>query len=174
MGLCTTFAPKFLDMKIEANKVVTMHYTLKDKEGVTIDTSEGRDPLAYLHGVGALVPGLESELNGKVKGDKFSAVIQPEHAYGNRDEALVRVVPKSGFQGEEEMTVGMQVQIDTGEQGMAIATLTKIEGEDVTLDLNHPLSDMELHFDIDVVEVREATADEVSHGHAHGVGGHNH
>ena len=161
-------------MKIGTNKVVVMHYKLTDKNGAVIDTSEGREPLAYLHGVGALVPGLEAELEGKTKGDQFNTAIQPEHAYGNRDESLVRLVPKSGFQGEEEMQVGMQVQIDTGEQGMAIATLTKIEGEDVTLDLNHPLADMELHFDINVEDVREATKDEIAHGHAHGEGGHQH
>ncbi|MGB1003238.1 MAG: FKBP-type peptidyl-prolyl cis-trans isomerase [Salibacteraceae bacterium] len=161
-------------MKIGQNKVVTMHYKLTDKDGALIDSSEGREPLAYIQGIGALVPGLESEIEGKTKGDKFNAVVAPEHAYGNRDESLIRVVPKSGFQGEEEMTIGMQVQIDTGEQGMAIATLTKIEGEDVTLDLNHPLADMELHFDIDVVDVREAEKEELDHGHVHGPGGHHH
>lgn len=151
-----------------------MHYKLTDKDGALIDSSERREPLAYIQGIGALVPGLESEIEGKTKGDKFNAVVAPEHAYGNRDESLIRVVPKSGFQGEEEMTIGMQVQIDTGEQGMAIATLTKIEGEDVTLDLNHPLADMELHFDIDVVDVREAEKEELDHGHVHGPGGHHH
>ena len=161
-------------MRIEQNKVVMMHYKLTDKDGVVIDTSEGRDPLAYIQGIGALVPGLESEIEGKAKGDKFSAIVQPEDAYGNRDEQLVRVVPKSGFQGEEEMHVGMQVQIDTGEQGMAIATLTAIDGEDITLDLNHPLSDMELHFAIEITDVREATTDEIAHGHVHGEGGHHH
>jgi FKBP-type peptidyl-prolyl cis-trans isomerase SlyD len=161
-------------MKIAQNKVVMIHYKLADKDGSVIDSSEGRDALAYIQGIGALVPGLEQELDGKVKDDKFSAVITPEHAYGKRDETLIRVVPKSGFQGEEEMSVGMQVQIDTGEEGMAIATLTKIEGDDVTLDLNHPLADIELHFDIEVVDVREATADELAHGHVHGPGGHEH
>ena len=174
MILWRIFAAKFYKMKIGQNKVVTMHYKLSDKDGVTIDSSEGRDPLAYIQGIGALVPGLETELEGKVKEDNVKAVVQPEHAYGNRDESLIRVVPKSGFQGDEEMTVGMQVQIDTGEQGMAIATLTKIEGEDVTLDLNHPLADMELHFDVNIVDVREATKDELDHGHVHGPGGHHH
>ena len=161
-------------MKVGQNGVVTIHYKLTDKDGAVIDSSEGREPLAYIQGVGALVPGLETEIAGKAKGDKFSTVVSPEHAYGNRDETLIRVVPKSGFQGEEEMNVGMQVQIDTGEEGMAIATLTKIEGDDVTLDLNHPLADIELHFDIDVIDVREATADELAHGHVHGPGGHQH
>ena len=121
-----------------------------------------------------MVPGLENELENKVKGDKFSTVVSPDDAYGRRDEALVRVVPKSGFQGDEEMTVGMQVQIDTGENGLAIATLTAIDGDDITLDLNHPLSDLDLHFDIEVMDIREATEEEMSHGHVHGAGGHHH
>ena len=151
-----------------------MHYKLADKEGNVIDTSEGRDPLAYIQGIGNLIPGLEQELEGKNKGDKFSAVIAPEHAYGHRDDSLVRVVPKSGFQGEEEMSVGMQVQIETGDEGMAIATLTKIEGDDVTLDLNHPLADIELYFDVEVIDIRDAEEEELAHGHVHGPGGHNH
>jgi len=161
-------------MRVEQNKVVMMHYKLADKDGNVIDQSEGRPPLAYIHGIGALVPGLETELEGKVKGDKFSTVVSPEDAYGTRDEELVRVVPKSGFQGDEEMQLGMQVQIDTGEKGLAIATLVKIDGDDITLDLNHPLSDMELHFDIDIVDIREATDEEIAHGHVHGEGGHQH
>lgn len=151
-----------------------MHYKLADKEGNLIDASEGRGPMAYIQGIGALVPGLETEMEGKQKGDKFSAVVAPEHAYGHRDETLIRVVPKSGFQGEEEMQVGMQVQIDTGEQGMAIAAITKIEDEEVTLDLNHPLSDIDLHFDIEIMDIRDAEKEELEHGHVHGEHGHQH
>jgi FKBP-type peptidyl-prolyl cis-trans isomerase SlyD len=166
--------PKFQMMRIEQNKVVMMHYKLTDKEGNVIDSSEGRDPLAYIQGIGNLIPGLEQELEGKEKGDKFNAVISPEHAYGKRDESLIRVVPKSGFQGEEEMAVGMQVQIETDDEGMAIATLTKVEGDDVTLDMNHPLADIELYFDVEVIDIREADKDELSHGHVHGPEGHEH
>lgn len=162
-------------MKISQNKVALIHYKLTDKDGVTIDSSEGRDPLAYIQGIGNLIPGLEQELEGKATGDKLNAVIAPEHAYGKRDESLVQMVPKSGFNGsDEELQVGMQVQVETEEQGMAIAVVTKIEEEDVTLDLNHPLADLDLHFDVEVVEVREATQEELDHGHAHGVGGHDH
>ena len=161
-------------MRVEQNKVVMMHYKLADKDGNVIDQSEGRPPLAYIHGIGALVPGLENELEGKAKGDKFSTIVAPEDAYGARDEELVRVVPKSGFQGDEEMTIGMQIQIDTGDKGLAIATLTSIDGDDITLDLNHPLSDMELHFDIEIMDIREATEKEIAHGHVHGEGGHQH
>lgn len=160
-------------MKIQKNTVVTLNYTLKNSAGEILDTSEGREPLVYLHGVGGLIPGLEDELEGKEKGNSFNTVISPENAYGTRRDDLLHVVPKSGFQGDEEMQIGMQVQLET-EQGPAIATISEIEGENVTLDLNHPLADMELHFAVDVMDLRDATEDEISHGHAHGPGGHQH
>lgn len=160
-------------MQIAQNTVVSLNYTLKNSQGNLLDTSEGRAPLVYLHGVGALIPGLESELNGKAQGDKINAIIPPEKAYGSRRDDLVKLVSKDGFQGDEEMQEGMQVQLET-EHGPAIAIITKIEGNDVTLDLNHPLADMTLHFDVEVVDVREATEEEISHGHVHGPGGHEH
>lgn len=160
-------------MGIKKHTVVTLNYTLKNGEGEILDTSEGREPLVYLHGVGGLIPGLESELEGKEAGNSFEAVIAPEDAYGTRRDDMIHVVPKSGFQGDEEMQVGMRVQLQT-EQGPAIATISKIEDEEVTLDLNHPLADMELHFNIEVLELREATEEEISHGHVHGPGGHHH
>jgi FKBP-type peptidyl-prolyl cis-trans isomerase SlyD len=160
-------------MVIAQHTVVTLNYTLKDSEGKLLDTSEGRQPLVYLHGVGALIPGLENELNEKQKGDNVVAIIEPKDAYGNRRDDLLKVVPKNGFQGEEEMVVGMQVQLET-EHGPAIAVISQIEGEEVTLDLNHPLADMTLHFDVTVEDVREASEEEISHGHVHGPGGHEH
>ena len=160
-------------MQIAQNTVVSLNYTLKNSEGTLLDSSEGREPLVYLHGKGALIPGLEKELDGKIKGDKLVTVIQPEDAYGSRRDDLVKVVSKDGFQGEEEMQVGMQVQLDT-EHGPTIASITSIEDKDVTLDLNHPLADMTLHFDVSIKDVRSATEEEISHGHAHGAGGHQH
>lgn len=160
-------------MEIAKNTVVSLNYTLKDNEGKLLDTSEGRQPLVYLHGVGALIPGLEKELEGKTAGTDVVAVIPPEEAYGTRRDDLLKVVPKSGFQGDETMTEGMQVQLQT-EHGPAIAVISKIDGEEVTLDLNHPLADMTLHFSVNVVEVREATEEEIAHGHVHGPGGHEH
>jgi FKBP-type peptidyl-prolyl cis-trans isomerase SlyD len=162
-------------MNITKHAVVTMNYSLKNSEGTLLDSSEGREPLVYLHGVGGLVPGLETKLEGKVKGDNVEAIVAPEDAYGSRRDDLLKVVSKSGFQGEggETIQVGMQVQLDT-EHGPAIASITKIEGEDVTLDLNHPLADMTLHFNVDIVDVREGTEEEISHGHVHGPGGHQH
>lgn len=160
-------------MKIDKHSVVSMHYTLKNQEGMVLDSSEGREPLVYLHGVGALIPGLENELNGKTSGEKLQAVIAPENAYGEIRKDLLHVVPKSGFQGDEELMEGMQVQLDT-DQGPAIAVVAKINGEEVTLDLNHPLAGMTLYFDVEVVDVREASKDEIDHGHVHGHGGHHH
>jgi len=160
-------------MKIAKETVVTMHYTLKNNEGVVMDSSQGREPLIYLHGVGALIPGLEQELTDKEQGDKISAVIAPEHAYGEKREDLLREVSKDGFQGDEELEEGMQVQLDT-DRGQTVATVSKIEGDIVTLDLNHPLAGVTLYFDVEIADVRAASKDEIAHGHVHGHGGHHH
>jgi FKBP-type peptidyl-prolyl cis-trans isomerase SlyD len=160
-------------MNISKNKVVNIHYTLSDKEGQVLDSSKNSDPLAYIHGIGALIPGLETELEGKAVGDKLLAVIQPSDAYGEWDTNKQHVVSKQGFKGDEELKVGMRVQVDTG-QGHAVAVVTSIEGEEVTLDLNHPLAGMTLHFDVEVTDVREASQEELDHGHVHGPGGHHH
>ncbi len=161
-------------MKVELNKVVHMHYTLKNGNGEVMDSSEGQDPLAYIHGIGNIIPGLEKEIEGKTIGDKLSARVSPAEGYGEVSDELVQVVPKAGFQGGDgELQVGMQVQVETNE-GPQIANVTAIEGDDVTLDLNHPLAGMELNFDIEVMEIREATAEELEHKHVHGPGGHDH
>jgi FKBP-type peptidyl-prolyl cis-trans isomerase SlyD len=160
-------------MKIEDNKVVQMHYHLTDEKGTVLDSSQGREPLSYIHGAGNIIIGLEKQLKGKAAGDKVNAVVSPAEGYGERDDNLVQVVPKSGFQGDEELQIGMQVQVGT-QDGNAIATVAKMEGEDVTLDVNHPLAGVTLTFDVEVVEVREATKEELDHGHVHGPGGHEH
>lgn len=162
-------------MRIAENAVVTIDYTLKNNEGLVLDTSEGRESLMYLHGVGGLIPGLEKELEGKDKGDSFNLVVEPKDAYGERSEDNMNIVPLEGFkaEGDEQLEVGMQVQVES-EHGPQIAIVAKIDGEDVTLDLNHVLAGATLHFDVEVKDVRQATEDEKSHGHAHGVGGHQH
>lgn len=160
-------------MKIDNNKVIQMHYHLTDAEKNVLDSSNGREPLAYIHGVGNIIPGLEKQLAGKQVGDKVEAIVEPAEGYGERDDNLMQVVPKSGFQGDEELVVGMQVQVGT-EQGPAIASVAKIDGEDVTLDVNHPLAGVTLHFDVEIMDVRDATAEELDHGHVHGPGGHQH
>ena len=161
-------------MNIEKNKVVNIHYTLSNKEGQVLDSSATAEPLAYIHGVGALIPGLESQLEGRVKGDKLLAVIEPAEGYGEWDTNKQHIVSKEGFKGDEELTVGMRVQVDNGQGQAAVAMVTKIDAEDVTLDLNHPLAGMTLHFDVEVTEVRDASTEELDHGHAHGPGGHHH
>jgi len=160
-------------VKIENNRVVQIHYTLKDDQGEILDSSIGNEPLPYIHGTGALIPGLEKELEGKMAGEKFTAIIEPSDGYGEYDDDQVFEVPADGFQGDDEIELGMQVQLDT-EDGPAIATVTEIEGDVITLDLNHPLAGVSLHFDVEVIEVREASQTELDHGHVHTPGAHHH
>ena len=163
-------------MRITADTVVTFHYVLKNDNGDILDQSnEERGPISILQGHGNIIPGLEEELMGKFKGESFSTVVEPTKGYGEYQDSAVHVVPLSGFKGEgdEQLQPGMQVQVETN-QGPAVATVTNIQGEDVTLDLNHPLAGENLHFEIEITDVREAEQDEISHGHAHGVGGHQH
>lgn len=160
-------------MQIADNAVVTMHYTLKNAAGEVLDSSQGQEPLAYLHGANNIVPGLENALVGKATGDKLEVNVKPEEGYGDVREELVQKVPHENFQGINELQVGMQfmAQAPWGEQPV---TVIKIEDDGVTLDGNHPLAGQELFFDIEVTEVRAASEDELSHGHAHGEGGHHH
>lgn len=162
-------------MTIKENKVVLIHYTLKDSSGETLDSSEGNDPMAYIHGIGNLIVGLEEHLLGKSVGDKVKAVVAPEKAYGLRSEENVHVVPLASFQADEneQLEEGMQVRVETN-SGVSIADVTKIEGDEVTLDLNHPLAGETLYFDVEIVDIRDATKQELEHGHAHGPGGHHH
>ena len=160
-------------MQIKTNAVVSIHYTLTDKSGEVLDTSDGQEPLAYLHGRGNLISGLEKELEGKEEGDKLNVTIPPEDAYGIRDEQLVRKVSRSSFKDIQELQPGMQFQSQS-DNGVEIFTITKIEGNEVTIDGNHALADVALTFDVEVTEIREATEEELAHGHVHGPGGHHH
>lgn len=159
-------------MTIANNKVALIEYTLTNEAGETLDASEGH-PLAYLHGHGNLIPGLEKELEGKKVGDKFTATIPAAEAYGERHEELVQTVPSTMFQGVDELEVGMRFQAQS-EQGMHSVEITEIDGDQITVDGNHPLAGMPLTFEVEVVGVRDATAEELEHGHAHGDGGHHH
>ncbi|MBL4651763.1 MAG: peptidylprolyl isomerase [Flavobacteriales bacterium] len=161
-------------MKIGANKVVHMHYKLTNDKGKVLDNSEGQEPLAYIQGLGNIISGLEKEMEGKKAGDKLSVSIAPKDGYGEIKAELIQIVPKSGFEGgENELQAGMQVQVDTNE-GVQVANVTKIDGKDVTLDLNHPLAGIQLNFDIEIMEVRDSTTEELEHKHVHGPGGHHH
>ena len=164
-------------MKIAKNKVALIDYILTDNEGETIDSSEGAGPLAYLHGAGNIVEGLEEALIGKEAGDKVKASIEPAKAYGERHEDMKQDVPKDLFGGVENIEVGMQFQSETDE-GPVLVTVMAISEEMVTVDGNHPLAGVHLNFDVTVREVREPTAEELEHGHVHGEdegeGGHQH
>jgi FKBP-type peptidyl-prolyl cis-trans isomerase SlyD len=160
-------------MIIEKDKVVQMHYTLTDSEGTKLDSSEGKAPLAFIQGVGNIIPGLEKQIEGKLVGEKVTAIIPPEEAYGLKSDKNVQTVEKAMFQEPEAVKVGAQFHMKSPE-GVTVATVAALEGETVTLDLNHPLAGVTLHFDVEIVSIREATEDELSHGHAHGEGGHHH
>lgn len=153
-------------MIIEKNKVVAFNYTLKDREGQLLDTSQGREPLTYLHGAGHIIPGLESALDGKAAGDQFTAVVEPDDAYGQPDEAMTGKVPKANLDGIENVSVGTQLQAQTPE-GPRIVRVVDMDDDTVTIDANHPLAGVTLHFDVTVGDVRDATAEEIEHGHVH-------
>lgn len=160
-------------MQITKNSVVTLNYTLKDDQGETLDESQDNSFL-YLHGAGGIIPGLESQLEGKSAGESFSAHIEPADAYGERDESMVQVVPRDMFDKEHPVEEGLQFHAQTPEGGMITVTVAKIDGDDITIDGNHPLAGIALNFDINIVEIREATQEEIDHGHAHGPDGHHH
>jgi FKBP-type peptidyl-prolyl cis-trans isomerase SlyD len=160
-------------VQIEKNRVVTLHYTLRDDQGAVIDTSSGRAPLSYLHGKGNIIPGLEQALAGKSAGDRLEVTVAPEQGYGPRDERLVQTLPRSRFEQGTALQPGMQLRATTP-RGARIVTVVKVERDFVTVDGNHPLAGRTLHFAVEVAEVRRATHEEVSHGHVHGPGGHHH
>ncbi|MDF1589566.1 MAG: peptidylprolyl isomerase [Gammaproteobacteria bacterium] len=160
-------------MKVAENAVVVIDYTLKDNSGEVIDSSEGAGPLAYLHGFGNIINGLEDALLGKEAGDQIQATIAPENAYGERHEDMQQDVPKELFGGVDNIEVGMQFQSETDE-GPVMVTVVAITDEMVTVDGNHPLAGVELSFDVTIREVREASDEELEHGHVHGAGGHHH
>ena len=160
-------------MQISRNSVAAFHYTLTDEQSQVIDSSTGRDPLTYLHGGGQIVPGLEKQLEGRSAGDKFTADVAPEEGYGVHHPELMQEVPRSAFQGVEDIQPGMQFQ-GRGPQGEINVTVTRIENDKVFIDGNHPLAGKTLHFAIEVTDVRAASEEELAHGHVHGAGGHHH
>ena len=158
-------------MSITKDQVVLIHYTLKNDNGDTIDSSQGKEPLGFIYGTGAIIRGLETALESKREGDTFSVSIPPESAYGNRRDDMIQTVPITQFDDPSVVEVGAQFQIP--EQNL-IAVVTACDKDNVTLDLNHPLADQTLHFDVDVVTVRDASAEELEHGRVHAESGHKH
>jgi len=160
-------------MQIAQDSVVSIHYTLTSDSGDVLDSSSGNDPLIYLQGHGNLIPGLERELAGKQAGDKLKVRIAPADAYGELDDSLIQEVPRAAFGGTPEIQVGMQFQAQSN-HGPHTVTVSKIVGDTITVDGNHPLAGQHLNFAVEITEVRDATQEELSHGHVHGPGGHHH
>ncbi|MCK9532402.1 MAG: peptidylprolyl isomerase [Gammaproteobacteria bacterium] len=160
-------------MQITAKKVVTIDYTLTDEQGQVIDSSQGRDPLAYLHGFSNIIPGLESALEGRTSGDALNVKVAPTEAYGERDDALIQSVSRDLFEDANELEVGMRFQ-SVSEDGVRLVTVVDVTDDTVTVDANHPLAGVTLTFDVTVVDVRDANDEELEHGHVHGPEGHHH
>lgn len=160
-------------MNISKDTVVQFHYTLKDDKGELIESTEGKDPMAYLHGHSNIIPGLENALEGKAVGDSFSVTVPPKDGYGERQEDATQRISLKHLQGARKWKPGMMAFVET-DNGYRQVTVLKVGKFNADVDTNHPLAGKTLVFDIQIADIREATAEERSHGHAHGVGGHHH
>ena len=160
-------------MSVAPDQVVSIHYTLKNDAGEVIDASPAGEPLAYLHGHGNLIAGLERELAGRSAGDKLQVKVVAADAYGEYDPALVQRVPRRALKGIADVRVGMRLQAQS-QHGARPVTVTQLAGDMVTLDGNHPLAGQNLNFEVEIAAVRPATPEELSHGHVHGPHGHHH
>ena len=158
-------------MQVADDMAVSIHYTLTNDAGEVLDSSEGSEPLNYLQGSGNIISGLDRAVLGKVVGDKFNVRIPAEDAYGEIEEDMVDVISREMFEGVDNLEVGMQFNADVS-SGAGIVTIVAIEGDDVTIDGNHPLAGQALTIEVEVVDVRLATKEELSHGHIHGAGCH--
>lgn len=159
-------------MQVEARKVITIDYTLTDTDGEVLDSSEDDGPLAYLHGFGNIVPGLEAALEGKAPGDKLVVTVPPDKGYGERDPGLVQKMPRAKFP-KGDIDVGMRFSAET-DDGVRVLTVVAVSAKDVTVDGNHPLAGQTLSFDVTVREIRDATEEEIEHGHVHDGDAHHH
>ena len=152
--------------QIARDKVVQIHYTLTLDEGGVIDSSEGKDPLAYLHGHHNIIPGLEEALEGKTVGDALQVSIPPEKGYGIHNPQLVQVVPSAAFQGVDTLEVGMIFQAPTEDGSVQMIRIVKVDGDDVTIDGNHELAGLTLNFDVTIDAIRDPSPEELTQGHA--------
>ncbi len=153
-------------MQITRNTVATIDYKLTSDSGEVLDSSEGGAPLAYVHGVGSLIPGLEKELEGKTSGDSLQVRIPPEEAYGLRNEEMITEVSRGDLPPDVKIEIGMQLQAES-DDGIHILTVVGVDDDSVKLDANHPLAGMALNFEVEIKEVREATSEEIEHRHVH-------
>lgn len=154
-------------MIIDGNCVVSIHYTLTGDDGAEIDSSAGNEPLVYLHGAHNIIPGLESALSGKSVGDELDVTVEPEDGYGAIDPALIQKVPRTVFEGVDDIQPGMQFHAENDEGDQRLIVVTSVSGEEIEIDANHPLAGRTLHFKVSVENIRDATSEEVEHGHAH-------
>lgn len=154
-------------MNIAQKCVVSFYYKLTNSEGEQLDSSDGQEPLKYLHGASNIVPGLEKELEGKKAGDALKVEVQPEEGYGQVNPQLVQKVPHSAFEGAPEIKAGMQFQAEGPDGQAQLITVKEVSDDEVTVDGNHPLAGQVLNFDVTIEDVREASAEELEHGHAH-------
>ena len=161
-------------MLIANQHVVAIDYTLSNDAGEVIDSSAGAEPLVYLHGAGNIIAGLENALVGKTVGDELDVSIEPQDAYGEYSAELITNLGRDMFEGVEELEVGMQFHASAPDGGMQIVTIRDVDGDQVTIDGNHPLAGQQLNFKVKVISVRAASEEEVAHGHVHGEGGHQH
>ena len=152
---------------IADNLVVTLHYTLSNEDGQLLDSSEGADPLQYLHGSGNILPALEAALTGKKAGEKVEVVITPDDGYGEVMDELIDKVPREMFQGVDDIQAGMMFQTQTPEGQVQMVTVAAVDEEFVTVDANHPLAGKTVTYNATVESVRAATAEEIEHGHVH-------
>ncbi|MDB5298761.1 MAG: peptidylprolyl isomerase, FKBP-type [Phycisphaerales bacterium] len=160
-------------MQVAKDKVVTVDYTLTGADGAVLDSSNGHEPLTYLHGVGGIVPGLERAMEGKNQGETVDVTVPPEDAYGQRDEAFVQQVPKTAF-GGAKVEPGMQFRAQSPDGASRVVTVVDVQDDKVRIDANHPLAGKTLHFNVKVLDVRDASQEEIDHRHVHGAGGHQH
>ena len=160
-------------MNIEDQKVVDFHYTLTNEQGETVESSRERDPMSYLHGANNIIPGLEQAMNGRAAGDTFEVTVQPADAYGERQETNVQRIPLKRLGKIPRPRPGQILGLQT-QQGPVQVTVIKVGRFNVDVDANHPLAGQALTFDVEIVGVRDATEEEISQGHAHGPGGHQH
>jgi FKBP-type peptidyl-prolyl cis-trans isomerase SlyD len=160
-------------MIAEKDKVVTFHYTLTNAAGEEMESSRESDPMSYLHGANNIISGLEKAMEGHAINDKFSATLEPEEAYGVRNEKNVQRVPLKRLKGIGKISVGQVLNLKTTD-GQVQVTVLKVGRFNVDVDGNHPLAGVQLTFDVEITDMREASEEETKHGHAHGPGGHQH
>ncbi|MGB5290352.1 MAG: peptidylprolyl isomerase [Lysobacterales bacterium] len=160
-------------MIVEKDKAVSFHYTLKNADGEQMETSREKDPMSYLHGANNIIPGLEKAMEGHAVNDVFSVTVEPEEAYGVRNEKNVQRVPMKRLKGIGKLSVGQVLNLQTN-QGQVQVTVLKVGRFNVDVDGNHPLAGKSLTFDVEITDIRDASAEELEHKHVHGPGGHQH